>query len=124
MSMMKRAIKPPPIKFPATPEHPVTMNAELQYRLELCRALDAFICEAEKAQSATLAWRSAMGWGHELLIRGARTSIEDLGPLSGTAQRAELKEFIESLEKDSPDVIQERLLQSSRSGSAIPSQNL
>jgi hypothetical protein len=95
--------KPAAIQFPATPEHP-GLNAELQYRLQLLRVLDQTVGMTEDAQQslATSAWKKAMSWGHEWLLKGACESIDQLGPLSGAAQRSELKDFIESLDANDP----------------------
>jgi hypothetical protein len=81
------------------------LNAELQYRLELLRTLDRRIGEIERAQShlQTSAWTRAMAWGCEWVIRGARESIKEKGPLPDKAQMAELAEFVRSLEKTTTD---------------------
>ena len=73
---------------------------ELQHRLEFLRTLDRVISEAEKTQENldNSSFAKAGRWTHEWLIKGARASIDELGPLSLTAQGAELDEFKKSLE--------------------------
>jgi hypothetical protein len=91
------------VSFPPTPEHPATINAELQYRLDFLRVLDRTRREAVKAQQhlpATSAWTRADQWLYGWIIKAARESIEDLGPLSSNAQRAELADFALSLEEN------------------------
>jgi hypothetical protein len=91
------------IRFPDTPEHPVSVNQELQYRLDFLRVLDRTAREAEKVQEhlgRTTAWSRASAWVHETLIRAARESIDALGPLSDHAQKAELRDFVKSLNRE------------------------
>ncbi len=99
--MRTRFEKPAAIQFPATPEHP-GLNAELKYRLELLRALDETVNKVESAQQSLPTWQRAMIWGHEWMLKGASESINQLGPLTSAAQRAELQEFIKSLGADEP----------------------
>jgi hypothetical protein len=95
------AMKAPAINFPKTPEHPTSINAELQYRLDFLRVLDRTRRLAVKAQqhlSATSAWTRADQWLYELLVKAARDSIDELGPLSSAAQKTRLADFVQSLE--------------------------
>jgi hypothetical protein len=96
-------MKAPAIAFPKTPEHPSTMDPELQYRLDFLRVLDRTRREAVKAQQylpATSAWTRADQWLYEWLIKGARQSFDERGPLTDHAQKAELADFVRSLEEN------------------------
>ena len=91
-------IQAPEIALPARP----AINVQLTYRLELLRVLHRTVLEAKKTQerAANSAFGRAMAWGEEFLINGARMSLNELGPLSKIAVEADLKEFIESLDRE------------------------
>jgi hypothetical protein len=102
---MKRAIKPPPIKFPPTPEHPVTVNADLQYRLDFLRAHFRLNGEIERVQNhlktlKTPAWARSRDWDRERILKSARVAFEEFGPLTGKAQREGFDDFVRSLEEN------------------------
>jgi len=100
--MRTRAEKPVAQEFPVTPEHPSSMNAELQYRLEAFRLCDCAVAEAGKIGERTQAWRDAMFFVREWLLKGARESIDALGPISSAAQKATMNDFVKSLERSTP----------------------
>jgi hypothetical protein len=97
-------MKAPAIDFPKTPEHPYSINDELRERLDLLRFLDRMRREAARpASDATSARARADQWIYEWLIKGARESIAERGPLTDHAQKAELADFVRSLEKPTPE---------------------
>ncbi len=90
------------IQFPDTPDVPATMNAELDSRLFLLKLLITSTNDLALRMNAAFpksSWQKASAWVYTWLLKGARESIDALGPLSDHAQKAMLNDFAVSLEK-------------------------
>src|SRR6266542_1071789 len=80
------------------------MHAELTYRMEMARVLEARIREAETVQECAgsdLAFHRALKFWHEQIIGGLQLSVEELAPIRAEVLPnggGELAEFIRALE--------------------------
>jgi hypothetical protein len=83
----------PEVSIPETPP----VHADLEYRLQLLRALDRFIAESQKAPVVTHTFGNSLDWGHESILKLAKEAIDRWGPLSSKAQRTTFEEFVASL---------------------------
>jgi hypothetical protein len=84
--MRTRVEKPAAIQFPDTPSEPAF--AEMHKRLERFLLCHHAVSTATTVPGATKADHAADSFLHSWLLKGALESIEEIGPISSSQQRA------------------------------------